>query len=744
MTTDTGFDLDNMEEIVDEFLVETDELIESLDTNLVELEHQPENINLLNEIFRAAHTIKGTSSFLGLEQITTLTHKMEDILNKLRKSEMTVTPTVMDVLLESLDLLKLLFNNLKEKKNESVDLTPILEKLQLTINGDSIPVASSVEDKNNAPTKDKSAVEQINSDDFVIDEEEDVQFELDDMQEIIDDFLVEADDLIGSLDTNLVELESRPDDLNLLNEIFRAAHTVKGTSSFLGLDQITSLTHKMEDILNKLRKSEMKATPEIMDLMLASLDILKELLQRVKDKNKEKYDLSEILTKLAAVLNEDYTPVITQDAADSHAEDSDDSDHQENDNGKTDRQKAKASMKKSADQTIRVDVERLDTLMNMMGELVLGRNSMVQTVNHLLTEHENESKYEKLAQSTNSINFITTELQMAVMKMRMQPVGKVFKKFPRLVRDLSRDSKKDIALEITGETTELDKSVIEEIGDPLVHIIRNSCDHGIESPVDRIASGKPRQGTIKLSAMQEGSNIVIKIEDDGKGLDIDAIRNKAVERNLVSKEDIANMPKHDVFKFIFEAGFSTAKKITDVSGRGVGMDVVRTNIEKLNGFIELDSELGKGTTISIKLPLTLAIIQGLLVESDDEVFILPLSSVHETVKTQQAEIYYANKKPVLSLRNEVIPIVNLNHLLKANTATFTLAQKPYIVIVGLAEKKIGIMIDKFMGQEEVVIKSLGQYLGTTEGVAGATILGDGRIRLIVDLIGLFNIAKRIC
>ncbi|KAA3632907.1 MAG: chemotaxis protein CheA, partial [Calditrichaeota bacterium] len=394
--------------------------------------------------------------------------------------------------------------------------------------------------------------------------------------------------------------------------------------------------------------------------------------------------------------------------------------------------------------TIRVDVERLDTLMNMMGELVLGRNSMVQTVNNLLTEHENENKYEKLAQSTNSINFITTELQMAVMKMRMQPVGKVFKKFPRLVRDLSRDSKKEIALQITGETTELDKSVIEEIGDPLVHIIRNSCDHGIESPEDRVAKGKSAQGTVKLSAVQEGSNIVIKIEDDGKGLDVDAIRAKAVERKLVSEEDAQNMSNNDVFKFIFEAGFSTAKKITDVSGRGVGMDVVRTNIEKLNGFIELDSELGKGTTISIKLPLTLAIIQGLLVESNDEVFILPLSSVHETVKTEQAEIYYANKKPVLSLREDVIPIVNLNHLLKASTETFTLAQKPYIVIVGLAEKKIGIMIDKFLGQEEVVIKSLGQYLGTTEGVAGATILGDGRIRLIVDLIGLFNIAKRIC
>jgi two-component system chemotaxis sensor kinase CheA len=311
------------------------------------------------------------------------------------------------------------------------------------------------------------------------------------------------------------------------------------------------------------------------------------------------------------------------------------------------------------------------------------------------------------------------------------------------VRDLSRDSRKEIDLEVQGETTELDRSVIEEIGDPLVHIIRNSCDHGIESPDDRVAAGKPRKGTIRLSADQEGSHIIIKIADDGRGFDVDAIRAKAVERKLVSQSDVDRMADKEVFSYIFEAGFSTAKVVTGVSGRGVGMDVVRTNIEKLNGLIELDSARGKGTTITIKLPLTLAIIQGLLVESDDEIFILPLASVHETARTEQSNVYYINQRPVLRLRDEIIPIINLGHMLRTNAAGFVMTEKPYIVIVGLADRKLGLLIDRFLGQEEVVIKSLGSYLGSTEGVAGATILGDGRIRLIVDLLGLFNIARKL-
>jgi two-component system chemotaxis sensor kinase CheA len=296
---------------------------------------------------------------------------------------------------------------------------------------------------------------------------------------------------------------------------------------------------------------------------------------------------------------------------------------------------------------------------------------------------------------------------------------------------------------ISGEETELDKSVLEEIGDPLVHIIRNACDHGVESPKERKAKGKPEKGTVRLMAGQEGSNIVIKVKDDGKGLDVQAIRDKAVDRGLVGRNEVDRMPDKEVFHYIFEPGFSTAKVVSDVSGRGVGMDVVRTNIEKLNGMIELESEVNAGTSISIKLPLTLAIIQGLLVDSDKEVFILPLASVLETVKTQQSEIYYVNQRPVLRLRDDIIPVVNLNEILRGGMGGFIMTEKPYIVIVGLADKKLGINVDRFLGQEEVVIKSLGQYLGSTEGVAGATILGDGRIRLIVDLIGLFNLAKKL-
>lgn len=584
----------------------------------------------------------------------------------------------------------------------------------------------------------------------------DTGFELDEMQEIIDDFLVEADELINSLDVNLVELESKPKDIELLNNIFRAAHTIKGTSSFLGFDQVTTLTHKMEDILNKLRKSELNVTAEIMDLLLESLDILKVLIENVKEKNNEEIDLTKILGALNASLG--VTPDESTPAKEAEQNNLSDSQTDEkitvedvvgeindsNDASSPSKKMDAITKKKPAkDQTIRVDVQRLDSLMNMMGELVLGRNSMVQAVNRILTENEGDTSFETLSQANNSINFITTELQMAVMKMRMQPVNKVFKRFPRLVRDLSRDAQKDITLEISGETTELDKSVIEEIGDPLVHIIRNSCDHGIESPEERKAKGKSPQGTIKLNAYQEGSNIYISVEDDGKGFDVEAIRQKAIERNLASETEIMNMPDKNVFRFIFEAGFSTAKVVTDVSGRGVGMDVVRTNIEKINGMIELDSVVDEGTKITIKLPLTLAIIQGLLVESDKEVFILPLASVHETVKADKCEVYYINKKPVFRLREDIIPIINLNEILREDSKGFILTEKPYIVVVGLGDKKLGIIIDKFLGQEEVVIKSLGNYLGNTEGVAGATILGDGRIRLIVDLIGLFKIAKQI-
>jgi len=581
---------------------------------------------------------------------------------------------------------------------------------------------------------------------------EEVEFQQDEMREIIDDFLVEADELVASLDANLVTLESRADDLDLLNEIFRAAHTIKGTSSFLGFEQVTNLTHKMEDVLNKLRKAELKVTPEIMDVLLQSVDILKELLNNVREQNGQEVDLTAIIARLIAVQEAGGAPApdTTVETVTVEPNSATEAPSDFSGPGATAPAAgakiptAQAGSKKGGDQTIRVDVNRLDSLMNLMGELVLGRNSLVQTVNLLNKDgQEVVDAKERLNRNAASINYITTELQLAVMKMRMQPIGKVFAKFPRLVRDLARDLNKEIDLIMEGESTELDKSVIEEIGDPLVHIIRNSCDHGIESPDDRAAKGKPRKGTVKISAKQEGSSIVIEVKDDGKGLDPTVLRAKAVERGMTTSEAAERLSDKAVFRFLFAAGFSTAKVVSDVSGRGVGMDVVRTNIEKLNGLVELDSVKGAGTTISIKLPLTLAIIQGLLVESDDEVFILPLSSVHETVRTEQANIYYVNQKPVLRLRDEIIPIVNLGSVLRNDRRGFVLTEKPYVVIVGLADRKLGINIDRFLGQEEVVIKSLGRYLGSTAGVAGATILGDGRIRLIVDLLGLFQIAGKL-
>jgi len=579
----------------------------------------------------------------------------------------------------------------------------------------------------------------------------DVDFEMEEMREIIDDFLVEADELIEALDNNFVKLETSPGDLDLLNEIFRAVHTIKGTSSFLGFEQVTTLAHKMEDILNKLRKSELTVTPQIMDVLLEGLDLLKLLLDTVRDGTNETHDLKDILARLDIALgSESESDGESEELASEELPEvtpevlaSDDADEVPIAEEATDpTATAKSAMqKKRTEQTIRVDVDRLDNLMNMMGELVLGRNSLMQGLSTLNTEHEGDFQLDQVNQATKSINFITTELQMAVMKMRMLPVGKVFGRFPRQVRDLSREMDKEINLHISGETTELDKSVIEEIGDPLMHIIRNSCDHGLETAEDRVLASKPKAGNIWLQAAQEGSNIVISVRDDGRGFDIDAIKAKAISKGLATPEEIERMSDKEIYSFVFQAGFSTAKVITDVSGRGVGMDVVRTNIEKINGLIELNCVPGQGSTITIKLPLTLAIIQGLLVECDDEVFILPLSSVHETIKLEDSSVFYVNQRPVFRLREEIIPIINLADILSSDPKGFILTEKPYIVVVGLAEKKLGLMIDRFLGQEEVVIKSLGSYLGTTEGVAGATILGDGRIRLIVDLIGMFKLAK---
>ncbi len=653
---------------------------------------------------------------------------------------------------------------------------------------------------------------------------------MDDLQEIMEDFLIEAFEMNEQLDQDLVELEHNPEDLDLLNRIFRVAHTIKGSSSFLNLNILTHLTHNMEDVLNRARKGEIKITPDIMDVVLRSIDLMKTLLVTIRDtgsdtNNGKENEIEEAVKQLQAITSQNLegakertkeapqkenekeakeeikenkakAPTAENPASDNPLADEPDLDYanmsaeeveaeierllnkrQEADKErraqkkqeakqevaptketpktetpkapKTEtRAKAKADTEENkapsigVEQTVRVDVRRLDHLMNLIGELVLGKNRLIRIYSDVEERYDGEKFLEELNQVVSSISAVTTDLQLAVMKTRMQPVGKVFNKFPRMVRDLSRELGKSIELIIEGEETELDKSIVEEIGDPLIHIIRNSCDHGIEPLEERRRLNKPETGKVQLSAYNEGNHIVIKISDDGKGLDPVMLKEKAIEKGVISERDAEGMSDREAFNLIFKPGFSTAKVVSNVSGRGVGMDVVKTNIEKLNGIIEIDSEVGVGTTQKLKIPLTLAIIQALLVGVQEEYYAIPLSSVLETVRISQDEIYTVDGKSVLRLRDEVLSLVRLSDIFKVD-AILESNSDVYVVIIGLADQKIGVIVDYLIGQEEVVIKSLGYYLKNTRGIAGATVRGDGKITLIVDVGAMMDMAKSI-
>jgi two-component system, chemotaxis family, sensor kinase CheA len=581
------------------------------------------------------------------------------------------------------------------------------------------------------------------------------------MAEILESFLIETREIFERLGQDLLTLEKGVVDNELLNTIFRAVHTVKGTSSFLGLEQMTALAHVFEDVLNKLRKGEITVSSDKMDVMFEAYDIMKDLLARIEARNLAKIDLTAIIAKLRVIGSVGMAapdvpavkapaalePAPPEDAADLSV-DAVTPDAPEPAPAPV-AQPAKAqapaaaavaqhpdatqAAAKTVDSTIRVDVARLDSLMNLVGELVLGRNRLTQISYLMNQEHEGIPITKDLTETSSQIDFITTELQMAVMKTRMVPIAKVFNKLPRLVRDLMKETGKDMDLVVFGEDTELDKSIIEELNDPLVHLMRNAGDHGLESTADRRAAGKPERGTITVRAEHEGNHIVISVADDGKGMDPEKLKAKAIERGMITEAQAREMSKTEAFNLVFAPGFSTAAKVTNVSGRGVGMDVVRTNIQKLKGIIEIESDIGKGSKIIIKLPLTLAIIQALLVEVDREVFSVPLESVLEVVRIQPKEINTISGREVVRLRNTVLPLARLHAIMGTLGADEKQDDWIYIVVVGLAQQRLGIVVDSLLGQKEVVIKSLGGYLGTVPGIAGSTILGDGRVIMIIDV-----------
>jgi two-component system chemotaxis sensor kinase CheA len=684
--------MDEFQEILQDFLVESFELIEQLDQDLVELESRPDDLDLLNRIFRVAHTIKGASSFLNFDVLTHLTHHMENLLNMARHGDLLIDADVMDVILESIDLMKALLVRIRDSGEDSgLEVNPCVARLDAVANGTSlgetVPAPAAPSTPAPEPTPAVAAVSEEEPDYSGMSDAE-VEAEIERLIAVRQ--AEDAAKRANSAKTSTPSAEEEPDYSGMSDEEVEAE-----------IERLIAL-RQAEDAAKRSNKAQ---EPEpVAPAASAPVPV----------------------TPPAAPKSEP-APVAKAAPAPKKVEAKDDG---ENRGGS------------AVEQTIRVDVKRLDHLMNLIGELVLGKNRLIKINDDVEERYEGEAFLEELNQVVSIVSLVTTDLQIAVMKTRMLPIGKVFNKFPRMIRDLSRELNKKIELEITGEETELDKSIVEEIGDPLVHIIRNSCDHGIETPDVRLAAGKEEGGTIQLKAYHEGNHIVIQIIDDGKGLDADMLKSKSIEKNIITEKEADTMSEKEAFGLIFRPGFSTAAQVTSVSGRGVGMDVVKTNIEKLNGMIDIDSEVGQGTSMKLKIPLTLAIIQALLVGVQEEYYAIPLASVLETVRISKDEIYTVESRSVMRLRDEVLSLVHIGDIFEVERV-FDNSEHAYVVVLGLAESKIGLIVDSLVGQEEIVIKSLGEYLKGIEGIAGATIRGDGGVTLIVDVAALMQMAKSV-
>lgn len=570
----------------------------------------------------------------------------------------------------------------------------------------------------------------------------------DEMKEIIDDFIVESNELIEKVVQDIVEIEKNPED-EIVNEIFRAVHTIKGTSSFLGFNTLSNLSHKAEDVLGRIRKKEMEPDADIADTLLEALDLMKLMIEDIREKGAEDRDVSHTLKKLEILNKADSRKklgeILVDEGVISNKEREELLEKQKVEGNKklgeiaveekliTEKQLSNVLAKQQAhkeEQTIRIDVRKLDELMNLVGELVLGKNRLILLDSLARIGSNSDGIFDSLSDVTNYVEAVTNDLQLAVMRARLVPIGKLFNKVPRLVRDLSGEFKKKIELKIEGESTELDRSLIEALHDPLIHIIRNSVDHGVEEPAEREKKGKNPKGVLSIKAYNEGNQIIVEIFDDGKGINVQAVKDKVKEKGFMSEGELNGMSAREAMGLVFMPGLSTAKKVSNVSGRGVGMDVVKTNIEKMNGQVYIDSEEGEWTRLTLKLPLTLAIMRAMIIRVNQELFAIPLNTVTELVKLRDGLIKPVDKNEALVLRDMVIPIVDFSKIVGFSESRI---DDGYIVVCNIGEKIVGIKAHSVVGQEEVVMKPLGEFLGNINGVGGATIRGDGKVILILDL-----------
>ncbi|PKL50783.1 MAG: chemotaxis protein CheA [Candidatus Riflebacteria bacterium HGW-Riflebacteria-2] len=739
------------------------ENLDLMDKFLLALEQDPSNLEAIGEIFRAAHTLKGMSATMGFEKVAHLTHEMESILDQLRNRQLEVSPVIIDVVFETFDVLRTLVNDSIEATDSNIDIEVIVKKLHDAAKGKS--VASKVEAKA-VTAEEKPVVAEAKPVNTQGSEESQLALELADisMNEFEQQLLIEAHQHGSHILLMVVTLV--PDCL------------LKAPRAFM-------VARCLEDLCCEIIKS----VPETKDIEEEKFDLsFKMVLLGDAEDEKVKYaieSISEIESvKVTRLKPEDFElqpgvpvsaaepaptpeppkpvpaprptpapqpakvatavqpapPPAPKQAAPPPPPPPPPPKPPAPPAGgpppKPGDKKQAATADKRGSQTVRVDMKRLDDLMNLVGELVINRTR--------LEDIGAAHKLKDLNEALSRVSQISASLQNVVMQVRMVPIEQVFDRFPRMVRDLSKKLNKKINLVLEGKETEMDRTVIDEIGDPMVHLIRNAIDHGIEMPEERIAKGKPDVGTITLIARHEGNNVLIEVIDDGKGVDPSIIGRLAVERGLFTPEQIAKMPPEEIIKIIFLAGFSTATVVSDLSGRGVGMDAVKAKLEDLNGVLELESKVGEGSRVTIKLPLTLAILPALMVKVGAEMFAIPLGSVLETMDITKADINIVQHQEVTLLRGEVLPIIRLRNVLNVPT---TDEQRKMLdaredelsmVVCASGEKRAGFMVDELFGQQEIVIKSLGNLLSGLPGIMGATMRGDGSIALILDIPSFFQ------
>lgn len=589
----------------------------------------------------------------------------------------------------------------------------------------------------------------------------------DDMEEIINEFITESEGHLEEIDSLFVEMEVKGYDKELLDKTFRGIHTIKGAAGFLGFKQIIDIAHRTETIMKCLRDGKMSITAGLMDVILESTGTLKRILFHIKLKDGIEEDSTGLLKELdaameplaasgteiqGAALEQAVEQAVAMAAGQKTAEEeagiSRPKPMPADVSPEPKKQAQPITKERDVVSTLRVDTARIDKLMDLAGEIVLVKNRYLNLTCKLDTRYPGDPTMEAILDTTGFFNRVTSELQLAVMKMRMQPIQKVFSKFPRMVRDLSRNIGKDTELEIFGEDTEVDKSVIEHIGDPLVHIIRNSIDHGIESPEERGKKGKPKKGKIIIRAYQKGTLIVIEVSDDGKGIDVGAVKKKAMSKGLILEEDASTMTDEAAVDLIFLPGFSTKEASTELSGRGVGMDVVKTNVAKLNGYVEVITKKDVGSTMRISLPLTLAIIQAMMVRIGDERYAIPQSLVEEGIKVKKDDIKGVAGQRVLTIRGRVLPLYEMSDFLGVCRKHVEDQHLSYVLIAAVGDRRFCLAVDTLLGKEEIVIKTIEGIDSESCGILGATITGDGRVVLILDLAvvakGIFGMRSKTC